>query len=64
MADPNDPDDPMAGVHRFKLGFNPRLVNYPGAYDLPMQRVRSWVLTSGVLRARATVQRWRGRPQN
>lgn len=64
MADPNDPSDPMVGVHRFKLGFNPRLVEYPGTYDLPIQRVRSWVLTSGVLRARAAMQRWRGRPQN
>ena len=64
MADPNDPDDPMRGVHRFKLGFNPRLVDYPGTYDLPIQRVRAWVLTSGVLRARAAVQRWRGQPQN
>jgi len=64
MADPSDPNDPMAGVHRFKLGFNPRLVEYPGTYDLPMQRVRSWLLTSGVLRARAALQRWRGRPQS
>ena len=63
MADPNDPGDPMAGVHRFKLGFNPQLVEYPGTFDLPLQRVRSWVLTSGVLRARAAVQRWRGQPQ-
>ena len=64
MADPNDPNDPMAGVHRFKLGFNPRLVEYPGTYDLPVQRVRAWALTSGALRARAALQRWRGRPQN
>ena len=64
MADPNDPDDPMAGVHRFKLGFNPRLVEYPGTYDFPLQRVRSWILTSGVLRARTVLQRWRGQPQS
>ena len=64
MADPNDPDDPMAGVHRFKLGFNPRLVEYPGTYDLPLQRFRAWALASGALRARAALQRWRGRPQN
>ena len=31
---PTIPHDPMAGVHRFKLGFNPRLVEYPGTYDL------------------------------
>lgn len=64
MADPDDSSDPMAGVHRFKLGFNPRPVEYPGAYDLPLQRVRAWALTSGALRARAALQRWRGRPQN
>ena len=64
MADPNDPDDPMAGVHRFKLGFNPRLVDYPGTYDLPTQRIRAWALTAGALRARATLHRWRGRPRN
>ena len=64
MADPDDASDPMAGVHRFKLGFNPRLVEYPGAFDLPLQRVRSWVLTSGVLRARTALQRWRGQPQS
>ena len=64
MADPNDPNDPMAGVHRFKLGFNPRLVEYPGTYDLPLQRFRAWALTSGALRARAALQRWRGRPQS
>lgn len=64
MADPNDPHDPMAGVHRFKLGFNPRPVQYPGTYDLPLQRVRAWALTSGALRARAALQRWRGQPQN
>ncbi|MCY3959620.1 MAG: peptidoglycan bridge formation glycyltransferase FemA/FemB family protein [Chloroflexi bacterium] len=64
MADPNDPNDPMAGVHRFKLGFNPRLVEYPGTFDLPLQRLRAWALTSGALRARAALQRRRGRPQN
>ena len=64
MADPNEAHDPMAGVHRFKLGFNPRLLEYPGAYDFPLQRVRAWALTVGVLRARSVLQRWRGRPQN
>lgn len=64
MADPNDANDPMAGVHRFKLGFNPQLVEYPGTYDFPLQRVRSWVLTSGLLRARTALQRRRGQPQS
>ncbi|MDE2989766.1 MAG: peptidoglycan bridge formation glycyltransferase FemA/FemB family protein [Chloroflexota bacterium] len=48
MADPDDPADAMAGVHRFKLGFNPDLVTYPGAFDLPLQPVRAWLLTRAV----------------
>ena len=48
MADPDDPSDAMAGVHRFKLGFNPDLVTYPGAFDLPLQPVRAWLLTRAV----------------
>ena len=45
MADPGDPADAMAGVHRFKLGFNPDLVTYPGAFDATLQPLRSWLLT-------------------
>ena len=48
MADPDDPSDAMAGVHRFKLGFNPDLVTYPGAFDLPLQPARAWLLTRAV----------------
>ncbi len=57
-----DAGDPMAGVHRFKLGFNPAIVEYPGAFDLPLQRVRAWALTHGFLRTREVLNRWRGRP--
>ena len=58
MADPDDPNDAMAGVHRFKLGFNPDLVTYPGAFDVPLQPVRSWLLT-GAVRLRDALQRLR-----
>jgi lipid II:glycine glycyltransferase (peptidoglycan interpeptide bridge formation enzyme) len=59
MADPDDPRDVMAGVHRFKLGFNPNLVTYPGAFDLALHPVRAWLLTRGALRARETLHRLR-----
>ena len=58
MADPDDADDAMAGVHRFKLGFNPDLLTYPGAFDLPLQPVRSWLLTHAV-RLREVLHRLR-----
>ena len=61
MADPNDPADAMAGVHRFKLGFNPDLVTYPGAFDLPVQPVRSWLLTRAVRLREAIHRRRAGR---
>ena len=62
VADPGDPADPLAGVHRFKLGFDPRIVEYPGAFDRPIQALRAWALTQGVLRARNLFNRWRSRP--
>jgi lipid II:glycine glycyltransferase (peptidoglycan interpeptide bridge formation enzyme) len=55
MANLRDPDDPMAGVHRFKLGFNPKLVTYPGAFDLVLHPVRAWLLTRGALHARKVI---------
>ena len=61
MANPQDPNDPMFGVHRFKLGFKPTIRNYPGAYDRSIQKVRGWALSVGVLRARSMLNRWRGR---
>ncbi len=60
MADPGDPADAMAGVHRFKLGFNPDLVIYPGAFDATLQPVRAWLLTGAMLRLRNVLQSWRG----
>lgn len=58
MADPDDANDAMAGVHRFKLGFNPDLVTYPGAFDLTLQTARAWLLTRAV-RLREAIQRAR-----
>ena len=47
----------MAGVHRFKLGFNPDLVTYPGAFDLPLQTARAWLLTSAPCTCATALQR-------
>jgi lipid II:glycine glycyltransferase (peptidoglycan interpeptide bridge formation enzyme) len=33
-ADGPDPNDPWYGFHRFKQGFNPRLVEFAGSFDL------------------------------
>ena len=38
MADPEDPRDPMAGVSRFKSGFNPQAIEHPGTFDLALSR--------------------------
>ena len=42
MADPNAENDPMAGVHRFKAGFQPIPVAHPGTFDLPLS-LSAWV---------------------
>jgi len=34
-----DPKDPWYGFHRFKTGYNPKLVEYVGSYDLVIQPV-------------------------
>ena len=62
MADPGVGSDPLAGVHRFKLGFNPRSLEYPGAFDRAIDPVRAWALSSGMLRLRDVVARLRNRP--
>lgn len=63
MADPEDPNDPMLGVHRFKLGFQPTIRHYPGAYDRSIHRIRGWAISAGVLGARSMIHRWlRRRP--
>ncbi len=62
MADPAVGSDPLAGVHRFKLGFSPRRLEYPGAFDRAIDPVRAWALSSGLFRLRDLVARLRRRP--
>jgi len=61
MSDLENSDDPMAGVHRFKLGFQPQLKQYPGAFDRSIQKIRGCILHSGVLELRSAINGWRGR---
>ncbi|MCG8375137.1 MAG: peptidoglycan bridge formation glycyltransferase FemA/FemB family protein, partial [Chlorobiales bacterium] len=32
-----DPDHPMSGLFRFKVGFGGRIVHRPGSWDLPLK---------------------------
>ena len=61
MANPRDPMDQMAGVHRFKLGFNPRLISYPGTFDVVLQPIRARMLNLGLFHARHAIDRIRSR---
>lgn len=38
-----NPDDPLAGVHRFKRGFSPRIVNYAPTVLAALDARRFWV---------------------
>ena len=42
-----DPDvhDPWYGFHRFKQGFNPRLVEFTGSYDLIISPILYYLYT-------------------
>lgn len=42
----DNPDHPLAGLARFKLGFCPEVTEFAGTYDLPVQpgRYRLWAL--------------------
>ena len=51
IAPENAPNHPWAGVTRFKLGFGGRAVDYPGTFDLPLNRLW-YTLYSLVRRAR------------
>jgi lipid II:glycine glycyltransferase (peptidoglycan interpeptide bridge formation enzyme) len=53
-----DGSDPMAGVHRFKMGFGAKLVRHIGAYDYPTSRRGYWFYTVAVPRILA-LMRWR-----
>ena len=35
----NNPDHPLAGLARFKTGFNPEVTEFIGTYDLPLNKV-------------------------
>jgi lipid II:glycine glycyltransferase (peptidoglycan interpeptide bridge formation enzyme) len=59
MIDPEITQDPMAGVHRFKQGFQPDEVLHPGAYDQPLNRLSHLALTRVLMPARAALQRIR-----
>jgi lipid II:glycine glycyltransferase (peptidoglycan interpeptide bridge formation enzyme) len=43
-----DPSDPMYGVYKFKEGFGGWLLETPGAFDLPLNRVLYRVYTAGM----------------
>ena len=59
MVDPEISEDPMAGVHRFKEGFQPAEVLHPGAFDRPLNRLSHFALTRVMMPARAALQRLR-----
>ena len=56
MADPDAKNDPMAGVHRFKAGFRPRLVRHAGTLDLPLQASTYLAITRIALPTRTLLQ--------
>jgi lipid II:glycine glycyltransferase (peptidoglycan interpeptide bridge formation enzyme) len=44
MADPENARDPMAGVSRFKHGYNPVPIEHPGTFDLDLSRPLSGLI--------------------
>ena len=56
MADPEAENDPMAGVHRFKAGFRPRLVQHAGTLDLPLRASTYLAITRIALPMRTLLQ--------
>lgn len=44
MADPENGRDPMAGVSRFKQGYNPVPIEHPGTFDLDLSRPLSGLI--------------------
>ena len=56
LEDPEIEDDPMAGVNRFKEGFQPQQVLHPGAYDLPLNQLSYLAFTRVLMPARAALQ--------
>lgn len=44
MADPQNDNDPMVGVNRFKSGYNPVPIEHPGTFDLALSRPLSGLI--------------------
>lgn len=57
-ADGPDVNDPWYGFHRFKQGFNPKLVEFTGSYDLIIDRPLYYLYTLAD-NIRWTVLRWK-----
>jgi lipid II:glycine glycyltransferase (peptidoglycan interpeptide bridge formation enzyme) len=47
----HDPKHPLAGLVRFKTGFNQEVTEYVGTYDLPLKSAKYWAWTHGGERA-------------
>ena len=63
MTDPDDPNDPMAGVARFKSGFNPQPVEHPGTFDLALSRPLSGIVRAALpLYTQIMAKGWRTEP--
>lgn len=45
MGPKPDMNDPWYGFHRFKQGFNPRLVEFMGSFDLVIKPLHYWLYT-------------------
>lgn len=48
IAETDDPNDPWAGITRFKSGFGGEKVVFPGAFDLPVNKSLYYLLTKAV----------------
>lgn len=57
MAAPGEREDAMAGVHRFKAGFNPTPVMHPGTFDLALNVPAYLTIARVAIPARAWLQR-------
>ncbi len=57
MADLEAENDPMAGVHRFKAGFRPCLVQHSATLDLPIRASTYLAITRIALPMRTLLQR-------
>ena len=52
-----DEHDHLAGLYRFKAGFNARFVEYIGEFDLPISAAGYWLWCKGKPRAQALMKR-------